>query len=172
MPLGVLAGSVPSTVTVSPAFLLRWHLADLTPLGAHTALPLLQSGGRQPSVQWVGSDAFLHVAWPVSSFPSPPSQGSMLIRRGMEAALSPKPSLGRRPQCRLPPGLIRVEQLCWFNKRQGGHLGSRSMKQPEMRKPGPCWGRHQPVTSCAIHGFCALLGCLLDVSSVDARWNA
>lgn len=67
MPLGVTSGPVPSAVTASPAFLLRWHPADFAHLGARTAFHLLQSIGRQPFLQWVGSDASLHAAWPVSS---------------------------------------------------------------------------------------------------------
>lgn len=79
MPLGVTAGAVPSTVTVPPALLPRWPLADFAHLGVHAALHLLQSRSRQPFVRWVGSGAFLHVAWPISSSPNLPSQGSMLI---------------------------------------------------------------------------------------------
>lgn len=117
--------------------------------------PPSPSSGRQPSVQPAGSDAFLHAARPVSSFPSLPSLGTMLIRRGVEAAVSPKPSLGRHAQGRLPRGLVRVEWLCPLNKRQGGHLGSHSMKQPETHEPGPCWGQPRPGTDCAIRSFWA-----------------
>lgn len=49
-----------------------------------------------------------------------------------------------------PTGFIRVQQLSSPLIRQGGHLGSHSMKQPETREPGP-------VTNCVIRGFCALL---------------
>lgn len=72
----------------------------------------------------------------------------MLICRGVKAAVSLERSQGRQPT-----GLVRVQQLCSPLTRQGGHLGSRSMKPPETCELGP-------VTNCVICGFCALL-CLL-----------